>query len=93
MAPHEDPEDTGSDLDLMIPEVYGFFRGATLSWWGKTKIILQQTWKALFGDAMTQFILYSTFVNALLKAKLGTMVYLWYTSWSIPDDVEPIYDY
>ena len=92
MAVNEDPEDSGSDIDLFIPEVYGFFRGATLSFWDKSVLIVKQTWKSIHSDLMTQFILLATFVNSLMKAKLGTIVYLWFTKWSIPADQEKVYD-
>lgn len=41
---------------------------------------------------MTKFILYITFVNAMMKAKIGTIVYLWMTKWSIPADSIKIKD-
>ena len=36
----EDPNDTGSDIDLYIPETFQFFKGVTLTCWGKTKLLV-----------------------------------------------------
>ena len=41
---------------------------------------------------MTQFILYLVFVNALMTAKIGTIVYLWLTKWSVKSGEELVYD-
>ena len=41
---------------------------------------------------MTKFILYITFVNSMMKAKIGTIVYLWMVKWSIPADSLKIKD-
>ena len=49
----EDPNDTGSDIDLYIPETAAFFKGVTLSCWGKTKLLIKQTWNAIRSDLMT----------------------------------------
>lgn len=77
MAEDEDPNDTGSDIDLYIPETYRFFKGVGLSCWGKTKLMVKQTWRAIFSDLMTQFILYGFFVNAMMQAKVSTIIYIW----------------
>ena len=41
VAEDEDPNDTGSDIDLYIPETVAFFKGVTLNCWGKTKLLVQ----------------------------------------------------
>ena len=83
----EEPKDDGSDIDLHIPEVVDgtldFVKGLSLNCWDRTKLLLKQTWGALNGDIMTQFILYLSFVNHLMTAKIGTIVYLWLTKWSV----------
>lgn len=54
IAKDEDPNDSGSDIDIpFIPETADFFKGVGLSCWGKTKLILKQTYAALSTDLMT----------------------------------------
>ena len=85
----EDPDDSGDDVfDKLnpLPETADFIKGVSLNCWGKTKLLYNQTYNAIFGDVMTQFILYAFFVNAFMQAKVFTIVYLWLTSWSISAD-------
>ena len=49
----EDPNDTGSDIDLYIPETVQFFKGLKLSCWGKTKLLIKQSYDAVKSDLMT----------------------------------------
>ena len=37
----EDPNDTGSDIDLYIPETLNFFKGVGLTCWDKTKLLFK----------------------------------------------------
>ena len=65
----EDQDDSGDDIfDKLnpIPETADFIKGISLNCWGKTKLLFKQTWSAIFGDVMTQFILYAFFVNAFM---------------------------
>lgn len=92
VAEDEDPNDTGSDIDLYIPETVAFFKGVSLNCWGKTKLLVQQTYRAIRSDLMTQFILYGFFVNAMMQAKVSTIIYIWLQKWVVNSESDKVKD-
>lgn len=46
----------------------------------------QQTGTALSGDWTTIFALYASFVNQMMRAKVGIIVYIWASSWAVAED-------
>lgn len=77
-----EPADRGCE----VPPGAEFIKGASLSACGKIKMVVRQTMGVLCcGDFMLWLALCATFVNQMMAAKAGCLIFLWTVQWVIPD--------
>lgn len=93
VAIDEDPEDSGNFAEEILPEGYELVKGVGQSLVVKTKLLFKSTWGALTsGDMMLYYVLYGQFVNSMLAAKAGTIIYLWTTKWIVKTEEDKVLD-
>ena len=76
----DDENDTGSDVDIGLPEGTLVIKAKKKNAWENYKLIWSQKIKAVKGDRMYWLVFVGTFVNDMCRAKFAMITMIWYHS-------------
>ena len=74
----DDENDTGSDVDLGIPDGCMVVKAKKKNHWENYKLLWTQKRLAIAGDSMYWLIFYATFVNRMCRDKFAMICMIWF---------------
>lgn len=82
----DDENDTGSDIDIGLPDGAYMTKAKNKNVCGQIKLIWGQKKLAVKEDSLNWLIFYCTFVNKMCRDKFMMIVMIWYASFIVPGE-------
>ena len=82
----DDENDTGSDLDIGLPEGAFMVKAKKANMCTQIKLIWSQKKLTVKEDSLNWLIFYASFVNKMCRDKFQMIIMIWYASYVVADD-------